>query len=86
MKIIQIGRVEINSISSCCQLNENVTFRNPNDANAHSKFQKIGSAYQILSDDNLRAAYDKKGKEAIENTNVIDAASLYALFFGSGNS
>lgn len=32
------------------------------DPKAHDMFQKIGAAYQILSDENLRAAYDKKGK------------------------
>jgi DnaJ-class molecular chaperone len=39
--------------------------RNPNDENAHTNFQKIGEAYQILSDPKLRVAYDTRGKEAI---------------------
>ena len=35
--------------------------RNPGDPAAHTKFQKIGEAYQILSDDRLRSAYDSRG-------------------------
>ena len=35
--------------------------RNPGDPEAHTKFQKIGEAYQILSDDRLRSAYDSRG-------------------------
>jgi hypothetical protein len=35
--------------------------RNPDDAEAHAKFQALSQAYQVLSNDQLRAAYDKEG-------------------------
>ena len=57
--------------------------RNPGDPEAHTKFQKIGEAYQILSDDRLRSAYDSRGKEAVEGQGKMDAAAMYAMIFGS---
>jgi len=59
--------------------------RNKGDSNANSIFQKIGEAYQVLSDDRLRQAYDAKGRESIDSNNLLEANSLYALFFGSEN-
>jgi hypothetical protein len=41
--------------------------RHPDDPEAHGKFQKIGQAYQVLSDESLRANYDNNGKDGIEN-------------------
>ena len=32
--------------------------RNPNDPDANTKFQDIGSAYETLSDENKRTIYD----------------------------
>lgn len=57
--------------------------RHPDDPEAHSKFQAIGHAYQVLSDDNLRANYDAGGKENIEDSPKIDPSTLYAMIFGS---
>eukprot|EP00596_Hydrurales_sp_CCMP1899_P002137 CAMPEP_0119050066 /NCGR_PEP_ID=MMETSP1177-20130426/68019_1 /TAXON_ID=2985 /ORGANISM="Ochromonas sp, Strain CCMP1899" /LENGTH=481 /DNA_ID=CAMNT_0007028037 /DNA_START=116 /DNA_END=1558 /DNA_ORIENTATION=- len=57
--------------------------RNPNDENAHTNFQKIGEAYQILSDPKLRVAYDTRGKEAVESAPKMDASAIYAMIFGS---
>jgi hypothetical protein len=34
--------------------------RNPNDKKAHAAFQRIGEAYQVLSDERLRLAYDSR--------------------------
>jgi len=57
--------------------------RNQNDPQAHVKFQKVGEAYQILSDERMRMAYDTKGKEAVDSAPKLDAGALYAMIFGS---
>jgi DnaJ-domain-containing protein 1 len=58
--------------------------RHPNDPEAHAKFQAIGHAYQVLSDDNLRANYDAQGKDGIDqNMPKMDSSTLYAMIFGS---
>ena len=57
--------------------------RNQNDPEAHQKFQKIGQAYQILSDEQLRANYDSQGNEGVENVPKMDSSTLYAMIFGS---
>ena len=59
--------------------------RNPDDPSAHTKFQKIGEAYQILSDDRLRSIYDQSGKDGISGAPKMDASSLYSMIFGSEN-
>lgn len=40
--------------------------KNPGDEAAESKFKEINEAYEILKDDNKRAAYDRYGHEAFE--------------------
>ncbi len=57
--------------------------RHRDDPNAHSKFQKIGEAYQVLSDEKLRANYDREGKDGVEGAPKMDASSMYAMIFGS---
>ncbi|CAG8009504.1 unnamed protein product [Penicillium nalgiovense] len=37
--------------------------KNPGDETAHERFQAIGEAYQVLSNEDLRKRYDKFGKE-----------------------
>jgi curved DNA-binding protein CbpA len=57
--------------------------RHPNDPDAHSKFQKIGEAYQVLSDEKLRASYDLRGKEGVEDAPKMDSSALFSIIFGS---
>jgi DnaJ-domain-containing protein 1 len=57
--------------------------RNRDDPEAHRRFQRIGEAYQVLSDPRLRSAYDSKGKEVMEGAAKVDASVLYAIIFGS---
>ncbi len=40
--------------------------KNPDDPTAEEKFKEIGHAYEILSDDDKRAAYDRYGHSAFE--------------------
>ena len=41
--------------------------RNPGDAKAEAKFKEINEAYDVLKDDQKRAAYDRFGHAAFEN-------------------
>ncbi len=41
--------------------------RNPGDAEAEKKFKEIGEAYEVLSDEQKRAAYDRYGHAAFQN-------------------
>ncbi len=41
--------------------------RNPDDKSAEDKFKEIGEAYEVLSDADKRAAYDRMGHDAFKN-------------------
>lgn len=41
--------------------------KNPDDASAEAKFKEVSEAYDILKDDQKRAAYDQFGHSAFEN-------------------
>src|SRR3954470_12258633 len=41
--------------------------RNPGDKSAEQKFKEINEAYDVLKDDQKRAAYDRYGHAAFEN-------------------
>jgi curved DNA-binding protein CbpA len=57
--------------------------KNPGDETAHEKFQTIGEAYQVLSDKQLRAAYDKYGKESAKpDSGFEDPAEFFSMIFG----
>lgn len=57
--------------------------KNPNDPTATERFQAISEAYQVLSDDALRAKYDKFGKkEAVPQGGFEDAAEQFSVIFG----
>ncbi|GKY92185.1 hypothetical protein MPSEU_000189800 [Mayamaea pseudoterrestris] len=61
--------------------------RNPNDSTAHEQFQKLGHAYQVLSNPQTREYYDKHGKkdgneqEMMEHE--IDPMIFFNVMFGS---
>lgn len=57
--------------------------KNPS-LDAEEKFKDISKAYQVLSDANLRAVYDKNGKSMVdkESTELDDAAGFFANVFG----
>jgi hypothetical protein len=55
----------------------------PGDETAHEKFQAIGEAYQVLSDETLRKNYDQYGKEgAIPQSGFEDPAEFFTMIFG----
>src|SRR5258707_8812708 len=41
--------------------------RNPGDAKAEQRFKELSEAYDVLKDDQKRAAYDRYGHAAFEN-------------------
>jgi len=57
--------------------------KNLNEEDANEKFKKISEAYQILSDPNLRANYDKNGKT--NNESFIDPTEFFKQQFGNDN-
>ena len=58
--------------------------KNPDDPDAKLKFQKIGEAYQVLSDPELRKKYDERGKAGLgPHHAVVDASAFFAVLFGS---
>ena len=42
--------------------------RNPGDAEAEEKFKELSEAYEVLSDADKRAAYDRYGHEAVDGS------------------
>jgi curved DNA-binding protein CbpA len=61
--------------------------RNPNDPDAAKKFQALGHAYQVLSNDQSRAYYDKHGPQDANagetNASEIDPFVFFNVMFGS---
>ena len=57
--------------------------KNLGDPEAKERFQKIGEAYQVLSDDNLRAKYDARGKDGLGDLPILNPAAFFAVLFGS---
>jgi len=57
--------------------------KNPDDPEAHQKFQRIGEAYQVLSDESLRKKYDERGKDGLKDHAFVDPSAFFAMLFGS---
>jgi molecular chaperone DnaJ len=66
--------------------------RNPGDAEAEAKFKECAEAYEVLSDSQRRAIYDKYGHAGLRETpghdfrsmNVEDIFSMFNDIFGGG--
>lgn len=68
--------------------------RNRDNPNAEEEFKKINEAYQVLSDDQKRSAYDRFGKEGLQggggggggfaSSDFFD--DIFSDFFGGGSS
>lgn len=59
--------------------------KNPDDPEAQQKFQKLGEAYQVLSNEETRARYDEGGKEGLDGAQqgMMDPSMFYSIIFGS---
>lgn len=60
--------------------------KNPGDEEAKAKFQELGKAYQVLSDAQLRAAYDRDGKSEGDDSDMahnVDPFVFFNVMFGS---
>ncbi|WP_018969847.1 molecular chaperone DnaJ [Rubritalea marina] len=62
--------------------------KNPDDAEAEAKFKEIGEAYEVLSDEEKRASYDRYGHAAFEGGGMgggggfHDASDIFSQVFG----
>lgn len=59
--------------------------KNPS-AEAETKFKEISEAYQVLSDPDSRAFYDKVGRDAMNKpeTQMEDPQEIFSKLFGGG--
>jgi len=57
--------------------------KNPDDESAKERFQAISNAFQVLSDEESRAKYDKGGQTSLNEEPKMDAKTFYTMMFGS---
>jgi len=59
--------------------------KNPDNPEAESKFKEISEAYQILSNTQKRAIYDKFGESGFEaQKETFGMRQIFRLLFGAG--
>ena len=65
--------------------------KNPDDKSAEGKFKEVGEAYEVLSDEQKRAAYDSMGHAAFESGGgagfhggAVDPFDLFNQVFSGG--
>jgi len=56
----------------------------PDKGGDPEKFKEITRAYEVLSDREKRAAYDRGGEEALDGDGGMDAGDIFAQMFGKG--
>lgn len=59
--------------------------KNTEDPNASQKFQDLGAAYEVLSDNEKREMYDRCGEECLKKDRMMNNADPFASFFGDFN-
>lgn len=55
---------------------------NRDDPGATERFQRVNKAYEVLSDDDKRKAYDRCGEKCVEREGSMDSSDPFASFFG----
>uniref|UniRef100_M4BP57 RxLR effector candidate protein n=1 Tax=Hyaloperonospora arabidopsidis (strain Emoy2) TaxID=559515 RepID=M4BP57_HYAAE len=61
--------------------------KNPGDENAAKKFTEVASAYDVLSDEEKKAKYDRYGEDGLShagNDGGNDPFDVFSQFFGGG--
>lgn len=56
----------------------------PDKGGDPEKFKEITRAYEVLSDQDKRAKYDKFGEEGLDSDGPGDASDIFEAFFGGG--
>lgn len=59
--------------------------KNKDDPDASEKFQDLGAAYEVLSDNERREMYDRCGEECLKKDGMMNNADPFASFFGEFN-